>query len=102
MKLIFNETILTEGIYKGQRALSVWMYDKKYFDELERKKIAKVFIFPHYIKGTSDIIKIQNENRLNWKGSYPYKKTQIFKYWKSMLRKYRKYLALSSVITFDF
>lgn len=91
MELIFNDTILSSGKFKGQKAISVWKYNPRYFRKLEKEKLAKVYIFPEYINSIADIEKIQLENENNWKAEKPYKITWVFKYWKRMISKMKSY-----------
>ena len=63
MQLIINDTILTDGEFKGQKALSVWKYNPNYFKELQKHKLAKVYIFPEYIRNLGDIDKVQKDNQ---------------------------------------
>jgi len=100
MNLIFNDTILTEGKYKGQKAISVWKSDNKYFKNLEKQKLAKVFIFPEYISDLSDIEKVQTDNQNNWRGTKEYCKTYIYKHWETMDKKMTRFNKLKQLSIF--
>lgn len=91
MQIITNKTILTDGEFKCQKAISVWKYNPNYFKSLEKEKLAKVYIFPEYISNLSDIEKIQTDNQNNWKAEKPYPTTWIFKHWEKMAAKMRSY-----------
>jgi len=91
MQLIINDTILIDGEFKGQKALSVWKYNPNYFKELQKQKLAKIYIFPEYIRNLGDIDKVQKDNQANWKAEKPYHTTWIFKYWQKMAAKMRSY-----------